>query len=213
MTKHKAEASNEERPEDMPPESKMVDPDTISEDPANVRLHSKRNLEALEGSLRRFGQRKPIIVTRDNVITAGNATFRILKKLGKTKVWVVVADLTGSEATAFGIADNRTAELATGDEEALNQQLASLRLEDPDLAYATGFILEPLPEYQPEESESGGETAGTGTGVGPGMDDRAGKIILVYQTDEERQEWFNRLGIKNDTTRVIFALDDLPGRE
>ncbi len=36
--------------------------DSVSPDPANARKHGQRNLDAIVGSLRRFGQQKPIVV-------------------------------------------------------------------------------------------------------------------------------------------------------
>jgi DNA modification methylase len=47
--------------------------------------------------------------------------------------------LKGADATAYAIADNRTAELAEWDEEALSQQLAAIQIEDEDLAESSGF--------------------------------------------------------------------------
>ena len=100
--------------------------DSVLPDPANARRHPARNLDAIKGSLARFGQQKPIIVTRDNVIRAGNGTWQAAKELGWTKIDVVRTDLQGSEATAFSIADNRTAELATWDPDMLEAELSSL---------------------------------------------------------------------------------------
>ena len=34
----------------------------LSLDPSNVRKHSRRNLNAIKASLRKFGQQKPIVV-------------------------------------------------------------------------------------------------------------------------------------------------------
>ena len=43
-------------------------------DPANVRQHDQRNLDAIRGSLARFGQQKPIVVDRNGVVRAGNGS-------------------------------------------------------------------------------------------------------------------------------------------
>jgi ParB-like chromosome segregation protein Spo0J len=37
----------------------------IKQDPDNVRVHNKKNLEAIKGSLTRFGQQKPIVVSTE----------------------------------------------------------------------------------------------------------------------------------------------------
>lgn len=107
-------------------------------DPANARKHSKKNLDAIIGSLSKFGQQKPIVVDKNNVVVAGNGTLDAAKKIGWTKINCVRTDLTGPEAIAFALADNRTAELAEWDIEPLNKTLQSLKDIDFDLG-SIGF--------------------------------------------------------------------------
>ncbi len=108
-------------------------------DPANVRKHGERNLDAIKASLARFGQQKPIVVDSDGIVRAGNGTLMAAKALGWDEIEIVRTNLRGSEATAYAIADNRTAELAEWDEGALAEQLAALQIDDEALAAATGF--------------------------------------------------------------------------
>lgn len=111
----------------------------LTKDPANVRKHSGRNLEAIKGSLLRFGQQKPIVVNGDGIVVAGNGTLAAARDLGWTRIDVVQTDLKNTEATAFAIADNRSSELAEWDDDALVQQLNALQLEDEALLDAAGF--------------------------------------------------------------------------
>lgn len=113
--------------------------DTLQFDPANVRKHPEQNLAAIKASLSRFGQQKPIVVGTGNVVVAGNGTLAAAKALGWRTVKAVRTTLTGAEATAFAIADNRTAELAEWDEASLHQQLAAIAIDDEELLAATGF--------------------------------------------------------------------------
>ena len=99
-------------------------------DPTNARIHDERNLEAIKGSLARFGQQKPIVVDRKGVIRAGNGTLAAAKALGWTEIDVVVTELEDLEAIAYAIADNRTGELAGWDEATLATLLEGLRAED-----------------------------------------------------------------------------------
>jgi DNA modification methylase len=108
-------------------------------DSANVRKHGERNLDAIKASLARFGQQKPIVVDGDGIVRAGNGTLMAAKALGWDEIEIVRTNLRGSEATAYAIADNRTAELAEWDEAALAEQLAALQIDDEALAAATGF--------------------------------------------------------------------------
>lgn len=113
--------------------------DSLHNDPANVRKHGEQNLAAIKASLARFGQQKPIVVNPEGVVIAGNGTLMAARALGWRTVKAVRTNLAGSEATAFAIADNRTAELAEWDDAALQQQLAAIAIDDEELLVATGF--------------------------------------------------------------------------
>ena len=111
---------------------------SVSIDPANLRRHPTRNLDAIAASLRRFGQRKPIVVDADGIVRAGNGTLEAARALGWERIDVVRTTLKGSEAIAYAIADNRSGELAEWDEAGLAETLQALRVEDFDLA-AVGY--------------------------------------------------------------------------
>jgi ParB-like chromosome segregation protein Spo0J len=119
--------------------SETVPIDSLSFDPANVRKHGERNLATIKASLLRFGQQKPIVVDANGVVRAGNGTLAAAKALGWKEIAVVRSTLAGSEATAYAIADNRTAELAEWDEDALAETLSALQCEDEALLDAAGF--------------------------------------------------------------------------
>ena len=119
--------------------AELVPIDSLTFDPSNVRKHGEQNLATIKASLNRFGQQKPIVVDANGVVRAGNGTLMAAKALGWKEIAVVRSTLAGSEATAYAIADNRTAELAEWDDDALKQTLAALQIEDEDLAVATGF--------------------------------------------------------------------------
>lgn len=124
--------------------TEIVSIDSIQFDPANVRKHGEKNLATIKASLSRFGQQKPIVVDANGVVRAGNGTLAAMKALGWKEVAIVRSPLAGAEATAYAIADNRTAELAEWDEDALAQTLAALQIEDEDLAIASGFDLKEI---------------------------------------------------------------------
>jgi ParB-like chromosome segregation protein Spo0J len=107
--------------------------DDLTPDPANARKHNERNLSAVIDSLRAFGQQKPIVVDRRGVVVAGNGTIEAAKRLGWKEISIVRTELDATQATAFGIADNRTAELAEWDEEILHSLLDSMDKETRDL--------------------------------------------------------------------------------
>ena len=111
----------------------------LSIDPANARRHSQRNVEAIAASLKRFGQQKPIVIDKSKVVRAGNGTLEAAIHLGWDEIDVVLTGLTGAEAAAYAIADNRTAELAEWDDAALAATLEGLQFDDEELLAAAGF--------------------------------------------------------------------------
>lgn len=102
-------------------------------DPANMRTHGEKNLESIKGSLKRFGQQKPIVVGKDGVVIAGNGTLAAARSLGWKVIRIVRTDLEGTDRTAFAIADNRTAELAEWSDD-LAETLGALDLAGFDIS-------------------------------------------------------------------------------
>ena len=109
---------------------KTVAVNSISQDPANLRKHGERNIDAIVASLRKFGQQHPIVIDSKGIILSGNGRYMAAVKLGWHEIEVVESSLTGSSATAYAIADNRTAELAEWDTTALAETLRALQSEE-----------------------------------------------------------------------------------
>lgn len=120
----------------------------LTPDPRNARKHDQRNLEVIAASLSQFGQRKPIVVTADKVVIAGNGTLEAAKSLGWTEIAVAEAPDDWDDATirAYALADNRSAELAEWDDSVLNSMLDELAIEGWNIT-ELGFD---LPEVEPE---------------------------------------------------------------
>jgi len=112
---------------------------SLQADPANARKHTRQNLRAIERSLKRFGQQKPIVVNHQGQIIAGHGTLAAAASLGWLEIAIVRSDLQANEAVAYAIADNRTAELAQWHTDILAQQLASLQIDPASPHEACGF--------------------------------------------------------------------------
>ena len=126
----------------------------LTPDPNNARQHDDKNLKAIQGSLKEFGQRKPIVITEAGVIVAGNGTVEAAKRLGWLEIQAVrvPGDWTPQQTKAFALADNRTAELANWDEAELNKQLVELESAGFDVA-EFGFITAETPILDVETFE------------------------------------------------------------
>jgi site-specific DNA-methyltransferase (adenine-specific) len=107
-----------------------------------VTLHPRNprrgDVAAVSASLRRFGQRKPIVVQASTgYVVAGNHLVQAVRALGWTEVAANVQDMDDAEATAYMLADNRTADLGGYDDALLAEILAAQATADN--LWATGY--------------------------------------------------------------------------
>lgn len=171
------------------------------------------DIPAIAKSYDEFGQRKPLTAQRDAdgklYITSGNHSWQAAKRLGWTHIAAEIYDEDRKKAVAWALADNRTAELGTTDEEAVASFLSEIE-DDMDLLEATGYDIldfESLiglePEYSPDES---GFTVGTDESAGiqerGEPEDSDGPImrepgkpviqyVLIFDDVEQQQNWYN----------------------
>lgn len=117
----------------------------------------KGDVEAVKRSYERFGQRKPIVARRTGldknglstgIVTAGNHQLQAAKALGWSEIAVVFIDEDETTAKAFSLADNRTHDLGTYDDDELQAMLKEMASLDMDLFEATGYG--PIPEVVDE---------------------------------------------------------------
>ena len=101
----------------------------LSLNPANPRINDSA-VPHVAASIRRFGWRQPIVAKRSGEVVAGNTRLKAAIDLGLAEVPVVWFDGPDLEATAYMIADNRSAEFASWEEESLAAILRGLREED-----------------------------------------------------------------------------------
>lgn len=110
---------------------------SLTIDPSNARKHNPKNLDAVAASMGRWGQVEPLVVQKSTgKVIGGNGRLEVLRAQGATEVDINEVDLSDEEATALGIALNRSAELAEWDDETLSRLLATL---PADLKGVTGF--------------------------------------------------------------------------
>ena len=112
--------------------TEQVDVDELKPHPANPR-HG--DVAAIRDSLQANGQYRPIVVnSKTHEILAGNHTFKAAKSLGWKTISVTWVEADEDEALRILLADNRTSDLGSYDDNMLVELLSSL----PDLQ-GTGY--------------------------------------------------------------------------
>ena len=122
--------------------------------PGNPR---RGDIEAVAASLKRFGQRKPIVArASDRVVIAGNHTLQAAIFLGWQDIAVSFVEEDEQESLAFALADNRTSELGSYDDLALLEVIKSVGDFDASLlvdagwdAAAVGDLLDSIKPHEP----------------------------------------------------------------
>lgn len=102
----------------------IVPVDAVEPHPRNAR---QGDVGAVATSLDTFGQVRPILVQRSTgYIVAGNHVWRAVKSLGWAEIAAVMVDFDDQTALRYLIADNRTQELGTYDQDVLLGVLTEL---------------------------------------------------------------------------------------
>src|SRR5947199_3818180 len=101
----------------------------LKPNPANARIHSKKQIRQIANSIQAFGFNVPVLVDADLNVKAGHGRLLACRELGITEAPTLCLDhLTPAQARAFMITDNRLTEIATWDDRLLAQQLKDLSL-------------------------------------------------------------------------------------
>lgn len=107
----------------------------------NPRTHSKRQIEQIAKSIKRFGFVNPVLLDKDGNILAGHGRIEAAKSLGLASVPTLdIGAMSDAERRAYIVADNRLAELAGWDSELLSLELEAILEAMPDFDIgAIGF--------------------------------------------------------------------------
>ncbi|MFD0987418.1 site-specific DNA-methyltransferase [Methyloligella solikamskensis] len=129
----------------------------------NARKHSKKQIHQIAESIKAFGFSVPILIDEDDVLIAGHGRLEAAKRLNFDAVPTIRLDhLDDAQKRAFILADNRLAENASWDEQALSVEFQSLVEFNADVPLTiTGFDvpeIDSLLEFSPVDETGDAET-------------------------------------------------------
>jgi ParB-like chromosome segregation protein Spo0J len=102
------------------------------------------DVASVKRSLKRFGQRKPIVAREDGTVIAGNHTLLAARELDWPEIAVVFTSDDEAAGKAFALADNRTSALGSFDLADLTSMAVEVQAADPGLLEAASFTEEYL---------------------------------------------------------------------
>lgn len=86
--------------------------------------NNKEAIKYVKNSIKQFGFKNPVIIDKNNVIVCGHTRVSACKELKINKIPCIYADdLTDEQIKAFRLADNKVSEIATWDNELLEDEL------------------------------------------------------------------------------------------
>lgn len=107
---------------------------SLLSDPRNARKHNTRNLETVRASIASYRQRKPVVVnSRTMIVEAGNGTLEVFRQAGLEYIAAVFSEDDAVTASGYGLADNRSAELAEWNDDVLGSLLRDLSQDQVDV--------------------------------------------------------------------------------
>jgi hypothetical protein len=107
----------------------------------NPRRIPQGAVDAVARSIELYGYVQPIVVDEDHVIVVGHTRLQALKKLGWTKIPVLVTHLPETKVKEYRLVDNKTGELTSWDHDALVTELRE---------FETSLITEFFPDLDME---------------------------------------------------------------
>ena len=114
------------------------------------------NVDKVASSILEFGFQQPIVIDKNKTIIVGHTRYEASKKIGLTKVPVLVADLTETQSKAYRIADNRLNEDSLWDNKLLDleiKELESLNFDKTILGFdqkeIDGIFKDVVPIFEP----------------------------------------------------------------
>ena len=166
-------------------------------------------VNSVANSIKEFGFKVPIVVDKNNVIVNGHTRYKASKQLGLSEVPVIVAsDLTDAQIKAFRIADNKTGELADWNMDLLGAELQGITDFDfEDFGFNELELMMLTEDIEPEDFDK--EMVDEYSQKADEMMLKAGRVIITYDTPEEKAFLEELIKEKKDCLKVIYKCKDI----
>jgi ParB-like chromosome segregation protein Spo0J len=127
----------------------LVPVKNISPNPHNLRIHSEDQVRQIVNAIKQFGWTNPVLIDENNVLVAGHGRLMAANvlKINKIPAIYIRSDLSEDQRQILMLADNKIAQNAKWDEDALALSLATMLGDGLDLELA-GWSADELIDIQ-----------------------------------------------------------------
>lgn len=169
-------------------------------------------VEYVANSIKQFGFKVPIVIDKNNVIVAGHTRYKASMELGLKEVPCIVADdLTPAQIKAFRIAENKTNDLASWNDDLLGQELKDV-IEDFDMTdFGFGdFEISMLTDDMEPEAYDDELIKQYSNNADDFLTNK--RVIITYKTDEETEFLKNLFKEDKEELGVVYKVADIMER-
>ena len=165
------------------------------------------NVDKVASSILEFGFQQPIVIDKNKTIIVGHTRYEASKKIGLTKVPVLVADLTETQSKAYRIADNRLNEDSLWDNKLLDleiKELESLNFDKTILGFdqkeIDGIFKDVVPIFEPANNNF--QNVDMGEVKAPNSQVRMVQLFLDSTSEPKLKEMI-------DFLKSVYKIDNL----
>jgi hypothetical protein len=165
------------------------------------------NVDKVASSILEFGFQQPIVIDKNKTIIVGHTRYEASKKLGLTKVPVLIADLTETQSKAYRIADNRLNEDSLWDNKLLDleiKELESLNFDKTILGFdqkeIDGIFKDVVPIFEPANNNF--QNVDMGEVKAPNSQVRMVQLFLDSTSEPKLKEMIDYL-------KSVYKIDNL----
>ena len=163
-------------------------------------------------SIKEFGFKVPIVIDKNNTIVAGHTRYKASMELGLKEVPCIVADdLTDKQIQAFRIAENKTNDLASWNDDLLGEELKDV-LQDIDMTdfgfgdFEISMLTDDMePEgYDDELIQQYSENSDNFLKM---------KRVIINYNEGEQEEYLKKLFNESGDLKVVYNIEEIMKNE
>lgn len=165
-------------------------------------------VEYVKNSIKEFGFKVPMVIDKNGTIITGHTRYKAALELGLEEVPCILADdLTEEQIKAFRIADNKTSDLSSWDDDLLGEELKDLiDIDMTDFGFGD-FELSMLTEDMEADGYDDDLIKEYSSNSDEFLTNK--RVIITYKTPEETEFLKNLLKEDEEELGVVYKIETI----